>query len=391
VCPFTLPREIGRRRAGRQRPWPKILRTKWIAVGLLLLFVWAYEVYSPWELPATTAALVLTYFAGSYVVSRLFEGASFCRYICPIGQFQFIGSLASPLEVKIHQLDACVSCTTHDCIHGNAKGPGCEMGLRLPVKQGNMDCTFCLDCVRACPHQNIGLIGSPPASGLIGNSPRSPLARLSSRPDVAGLAIVFVFAAFANAAAMISWVVEWRERLALHLGLPSTVPVTTAFFLVTLITLPALLIGGSVATGRALSPSNQKFWEAVRKFAFALVPLGLAMWTAHLLLHFAMGWNSIVPSIRAFAAFSGIRLAPAADVTGPLVRADLLLKIQASMLGVGLLATLYAGWRLARSIQKTFAHVVLLVAPWSMVCISLYLSGIWILMQPMAMGISARQ
>lgn len=391
VCPFTLPREVGRRRAGRHRPWPRILRTKWLAVGLLLVFVWAYEVFSPWELPAATAALVLVYFSGSYVVSRFFEGASFCRYICPIGQFQFVGSLASPFEVKIHSLDACVSCKTHDCMKGNADGPGCEMGLHLPAKQGNMDCTFCLDCVRACPHQNIGLIGGPPGSGLIGNSARSSLARLSSRSDVAALAIVFVFAAFANAAAMTGWAAAWRDRVTHHIGLISTVPATTIFFLVTLIVLPASLIGGSAAIGLALSRPNRNFGDIARKFALALVPLGLAMWTAHLLFHFAVGWNSIVPMIRALAAFSGIRHEGPVDVTSPLLSADSLLRLQTSMLGIGLLASLYAGWRLARRIQKAFLRVLLLVAPWSVACVCLYLSGIWILMQPMAMGTAIAQ
>ena len=29
---------------------------------------------------------------------------------------------------------------------------GCELALVQPRKVGNMDCTFCMDCVRACPH-----------------------------------------------------------------------------------------------------------------------------------------------------------------------------------------------------------------------------------------------
>ncbi len=101
-------------------------------------------------------------------------------------------------------------------------------------------------------------------------------------------------------------------------------------------------------TGLALSQPKQKFWATVRRFAFALVPLGLAMWIAHLLkFHFAMGWDSIGP-IRAFAVFAGLLCrAKAADFSSPLMSADLLLKLQASMLGIGLLATLYAGWRIA--------------------------------------------
>jgi cytochrome c oxidase assembly factor CtaG/ferredoxin len=388
VCPFTLPRELGRRRAGPRKSWPRVLRTKWVAVALLLLLVWAYEAFSPWELPAATAALVLAYFGASYVIGRVFEGASFCRYICPIGQFQFVGSLASPLEVKIRRPDACATCSTHDCIRGNEDVVGCEMGLHLPVKNGNMDCTFCLDCVRACPHENIGLFAAAPGRDLFREVRRSPLARLRGRSDIAALTNVFVFAAFANAAAMTNMAVVWRNGIASHFGFSSTLIVTTGFFLLSLIALPALLIAGSAAAGLALSGREQSFGETARGFSVALVPLGLAMWAAHLLFHFVMGWNSIWPSLRSLAAFVGGRTAASTDVYSPLMSADSLLRLQALLLGIGLLMTLYAGWRIARSGAQTFAAVVSLVAPWSAVCVGFYFAGVWIFLQPMATGIA---
>ena len=35
---------------------------------------------------------------------------------------------------------------------------GCELYLFQPKKAGNLDCTFCLDCVKACPHDNVALL-----------------------------------------------------------------------------------------------------------------------------------------------------------------------------------------------------------------------------------------
>ena len=34
---------------------------------------------------------------------------------------------------------------------------GCELWLYQETKGGNMDCTFCLECVHACPHDNVGI------------------------------------------------------------------------------------------------------------------------------------------------------------------------------------------------------------------------------------------
>jgi len=77
-----------------------------------------------------------------------FRGASFCKYVCPIGQFHFVQSLVSPFEVKTRDLSVCRTCKTFDCIRGNEQQRGCELRLFQPKKESNLDCTFCLDCVQ---------------------------------------------------------------------------------------------------------------------------------------------------------------------------------------------------------------------------------------------------
>ena len=160
ACPFTLFRKLGRRLGLPQRAWPRALRSKWFGIALLVLFFWAYEAFSLWDRPIWTAWLIINYFLIALAIDAFFSGASFCKYVCPIGQFQFVASLVSPLEVKVRQPAVCADCKTHDCLRGNALQSGCETDLYLPRKSGNLDCTFCLDCVRACPHDNIGLMRS---------------------------------------------------------------------------------------------------------------------------------------------------------------------------------------------------------------------------------------
>src|SRR5262249_16474054 len=58
ACPFSLFRELGRRLGLRQRAWPRVLRSKWFALSLLLVFFWAYEVFSLWDKPMWTAWLI---------------------------------------------------------------------------------------------------------------------------------------------------------------------------------------------------------------------------------------------------------------------------------------------------------------------------------------------
>ena len=99
ACPFMVPRTLARRWLPQGRSWPRRLRNKWLAVVLLAVFLWAYEAFALWDSPWWTAWIVLAYFAAAFVIDGFFRGASFCKYVCPIGQFNFVQSLVSPVEI----------------------------------------------------------------------------------------------------------------------------------------------------------------------------------------------------------------------------------------------------------------------------------------------------
>ena len=257
ACPFTVPRTLARRWLPQGSSWPRLLRNKWLAVLLLASFLWAYEVFALWDSPWWTAWIVLIYFAAAFVIDGFFRGASFCKYVCPIGQFNFVQSLISPLEIKVRDSVVCASCRTNDCIRGSDDIPGCELQLYQPRKSSNMDCTFCLDCIHACPHDNVGILFEPPAKELWHDSFRSGVGRFSKRPDLAALVVVLVFGAFVNAAGMVAPVLEWRDQLARALGHRSPILITSLSFIFGLILLPLLIFaerlrcsaGGSARSG----------------------------------------------------------------------------------------------------------------------------------------------
>ncbi len=368
ACPFMLPREIARRIRPARRAWPRVLRTKWLAAGLLVAFLCASEVFALWDDPAATAWLLLSYFAAALAVDAVFAGASFCKYVCPIGQFQFASSLASPLEVAVRSQQTCASCTTHDCLLGNASARGCELELFAPRKAGGLDCTFCLDCARACPHDNVGILAAAPGSSLLADPARSSFGRLSRRPDVAALALALVFGAFASAAAMVAPVALWQERVAEQLELASAGPVTAATGLLALGVAPVLLAALSGGIGR--------------RFALALVPLGLATWGAHFTFHLLAGWRSLAPVVQRLApSWLGTPLWSAPQGIG----ADRLLGLELLLLDAGLLLTLWALWRIAQGCRPRPARALALAAPWAALAVALWLCGIWIFLQPMQM------
>jgi len=367
ACPFMLPRELGKRLGLATRHWPRAFRSKWLAAFLLAAFFWAYEAFSLWDSAYATAGILVGYFAAAFLVDTFFRGASFCKYVCPIGQFQFVGSLVSPLEVTVRKADVCAGCTTHDCLRGNAAQRGCETGLYLPRKAGNLNCTLCLDCVKACPHDNVGITIGAPGRDLVGDPMRSSLGRLSRRPDVAALALVFVVAAFTSAAAMVT-----------PIGPGLAVPVAALVFV------PWAGTMAWAARGRARLRASGQVWC---RLALALVPLGLSMWSAHVLFHLLTGWSSLWPVAQRAATDLGLHALGEASwsMVAPLVSADGMLRLQILLLDLGLLVSLYVGWRIVRGAGAGLRLTRGPLVPWVTVAVSLYAVGVWTFLQPMAM------
>lgn len=385
ACPFMFFRELGKRLGLPQRPWPQALRSKWVSVAVLALFFWAYEVFGLWDKPIWTAWLIINYFLVAFAVDAVFRGASFCKYLCPIGQFQFVASLVSPLEVKIRQPTVCASCKTHDCLRGNEQQRGCEMELHLPRKSGNMDCTFCLDCVRACPHDNIGLMAVAPGMDIVRDPLRSSVGRFAQRPDIAALAFVFVFAAFANAALMTAPVAAWRDTVAARLGLNSFQATTAILLLFALVSTAVALLASSASGPR--NGLNMPVRERFARFSISLVPIGVSMWAGHFLYHLNAGWLSVAAPLSRIANDSRWHLFRFQNdgTAAPLLSADTMLVFQTLLLDAGLLLTLYLGWRIARIHAPRLRSAFWLLAPWAVMAAALYAAGVWLFLQPMEM------
>jgi len=392
ACPFTLPRKLAARWLPIGRVWPSWLRTKWLAVALVVLYLGCYEVFSLWSSPWWTAWLVLGYFAAAFVVDALFRGSSFCKYVCPIGQFHFVQSLVSPFEIRPREPVACQSCTSHACLHGNEQQTGCQLNLFVPQKQGNLDCTLCLDCVRACPVDNIGLLPVLPAAELSRDVPRSGVGRWSRRHDLAALVVVLTFGAFANAAGMIAPVLDWQDRLALRLDVP--VPLVVAgVFTAEVLLLPAVVLLGAFAVSRLFARDRRPWQESLARYIMCLVPLGAAMWAVHFAFHLATSALTVWPVTQRAAAdlqIAGLGT-PDWQCGCCAVPPTWLLQAEMFCLGLGLLLSLHAAYRVSGDDSHDDGQNMLTMRragallPWSVVMLAFYIIGLWIIFQPMQM------
>jgi len=387
ACPFTLPRRLARRWLPEGRAWPRPLRSKWLAAGVLLAFFVAYEAGDLWARPAWTACIIIGFFVAAFWVDAVFRPGSFCKYVCPIGQFNFVNSLVSPFDLGIRSADVCAGCRTRECIRGGPRATGCELKLFVPRKSGGLDCTLCLDCVHACPHDNIGVLAVAPGRELWRGRIRSGVSRHLGRPDMAALVWLLVFAAFVNAAGMVAPVLALERRAMAAIGFLNRPSFVTAAYLLALVAVPALLIVATAGASKHFSGDPASPAAIAARFAHAFIPLGFAMWLAHFGFHLATSAGSVVPAAGRFLADLGVLGRSAADVACNCCSQppDWLLRAEIFALDIGLLLSLYVADRIAAGPQGGLRRRMRAAGPWALLMVVLFVFGIWILFQPMEM------
>jgi len=373
------------------RHWPAPLRNKWVAIAALVAVLFCYELFDLWDSPAWTAWLIVGYFAAAVLVDAVFKGAPFCKYVCPIGQFNFVASTVSPLELKVVDQHVCEKCETRDCINGTPDPTrqnklsrrGCELALFQPQKRGNLDCTLCLDCVYACPQDNIGLKTRLPASELWDYGRRSGIGLLSQRPDMAALVIAFVFGSLLNAFGMVSPVHALEAWIGATLHTSSETVILGSIFTFGFIVEPVVLLLLAGWLTRRLTKSSEALLPVVTRFAYALVPLGFGVWVAHYSFHLFSGLLTLIPVTQDAAQFAGIHWLgePLWHLRG--LPPGSVLPLEYIVSSFGILGSLVVGHRIAERDYpgRTMAAFI----PWAALTVLLGAASIWLLAQPMEM------
>ena len=384
ACPFMLVRNLARKFFRPVRNWPRRLRNKWLSLGLFVTMLFVYEWLDLWSSPWWTAWLIVAYFAGALLIDAVFKHATFCKFVCPIGQFNFVAATASPLEVAVRDTNVCAGCATKDCIRGvrEADAPlvsiqrGCELALFQPRKVGNVDCTFCLDCVQACPHDNVGIMSRVPAAELATDPMRSGLGIFSRRSDLAALVVVFTFGALLNAFGMVSPVYALESSVAKVLGVEREFPVLVFVFGLFLVVEPLLLIGVAAWLTRVWGGSRKSIVAVAVRYSYVLAPLGFGIWLAHYGFHFLTGLYTIVPVTQ--AALGG---QPHWGTPG--FAPNVVQLFEFGFVFLGLLGSLLVSYSIARA--EKVDHPSRIFALWAIVALIITAGALWLMSQPMEM------
>jgi ferredoxin len=309
VCPIPLPGEwlqrgallgpatgSSRRGLGLNLRWPNRLRNIWLQnAGFALLAVFSPVVLTQ---PRVTAWVLLALFVVAVALSLVYERRAFCRYVCPVGGFVGLYAQFAPIEVRVKDTSVCAAHTEKSCYTGSADGYGCPWQVFPGGLVKNTYCGACMECLRACPLDNIAINLRPPGADLthlpgpaFDGPPLPPLpagtagrggrgqgwgVRAGRRLDEAFKNFRMLGSAIVYAAVLLG---PWGalKSAAYLVGTAGWFIYAPIFLVFVFAALPGLFyLAVRAGRGQALTAASKAFVA----LSYSLVPLGLAAWVA---------------------------------------------------------------------------------------------------------------
>ncbi len=185
----------------------------------------------------------------------------------------------------------------------------------------------------------------------------------------------------------------WRDGLDSLLRQPSPLLATSLFFVFGLLVLPLAAVGGAAVLSRRWGRLTASWPDVAARYAYALVPLGFSMWLAHYSFHLLTSYDTVVPTAQRFALDLGWPAFGSPHWVAGCCRraADWLPRLEIVFLDVGLLLSLYTGYRISLPQSRPpcthgrLSRALWALAPWALLIVLLFAAGIWLVLQPMQM------
>ena len=362
---------------------PEWAQNVYPAIGLFALLSWAELGLGITSDPRQTAYLGL----GVVVLATLgvlaFKGKAFCRYACPVGRINGIYGNFAPVEVRPYKIGACHTCETKDCLTGNERGYGCPTGLLLENVQDANYCTFCTECVKTCPRQNVAFNIRPFGADLqrIAN-PRMDEAwlclSLLSLTLFHGFSMTTVWEDFAPGSVS---VLKW---MALTFGTGHAVNFTIAMVVACAAPIVLYRLSCSLAA-RLTRGSGVSARDIFVRYSYSLLPVAMFYHLAHNAMHFLMEGHSIVPLLSDPLGRGQDWFGTAELHLEPLMSDQTLWVLQVGLIIVGHLFGVVVAHRMSRQLFKDAGQATRSLLPMLAVMLVVSIAGLSLMVLDMNM------
>ena len=344
------------RQGSLNRRWPKALSSLWIQNFLFLAMCSVSTILV--TRPALTAAVLGGMVVTAVAVHAVFRRRSFCRYLCPLNAWMSLYSMTAMTEVRPRDRQVCSHCRQRSCVTGTAGAWRCPWH-EVPFKlERNNYCGLCMECVKACPNDNMTLFARPFCAD---SSIR--------RYDEAWMAFIMITLVVAYSVTLLGpWglVKEWANvtefgnwaGFALH---------SAVVWVVALILVPGVWLLASWCS-RVLSRASEiPIREIFVRYSFVLVPLGLMAWAAFSFPLLMVNYTHITSSLSDPLGWGWDLFGTADQKWRPLLPVTIPY-LQIPLLVTGLGIALARGAKIARELFPTSGAAALSLVPHGLVC-----------------------
>jgi ferredoxin len=207
----------------------------------------------------------------SVAIHAIFRRRSFCRYLCPLNAWMSLYSMTAVTEVRPRDHTVCAGCRERSCVKGTNGAWRCPWLLQPFKLESNNYCGLCMECVKACPNQNITVNVRPFCSDM-----------KIRRSDEAWMAFIMIALVVAYSITLLGpWSTprDWSNvtevgnwsGFAGHAGI---------VWFSALILIPGVWYVAAWAARLCARSPQVPAREVFTRYSYLLVPLGLLAWAA---------------------------------------------------------------------------------------------------------------
>ena len=369
VCPFGWISDMVQKLTGANRPVPEFLKKYgiWIIDAWFIAITWADHVFGIVESPWGSGMLLLVMTTAVIVSGAFFARRTFCRYLCFLGGLS--GNYARTGAVAVRaNTDICATCDAKAaCFNGTDSTGPCPLFTFPRTMDSNAACNLCAECVKSCPNDAITLTVRKPTSELW--FVRKP------KVEESFLAMAIMGIVLIQNLTMLQ---VWNQGLGVlesATGITDKAMIFTPTFAAAIV-LPVAVLALAAWTASRRNPES--VGQNFARFGYALIPLDVAAHLGHNLFHLLGEGGAVVATT---AALFGIRTSSGSTALLPL---PVIQALQFGLLAIGIGASAYAVWRIARKRYQAPRNLRWTLVPFGAVVAVIALVNIGMFMLPMA-------
>jgi len=339
------------------RTWPRKLSGMWVQNILFLTMCSVSTILV--TRPSLTAAVLAGMLVVAVAVHAVFRRRSFCRYLCPLNAWMGLYSMTAVTEIRSKDPSLCEDCHDRSCVVGSDGAWGCPWLVNPSKLDRNNHCGLCMECIKACPNENLTVRARPLCSDT-----------LISRYDEAWMAFIMITLVIAYSITLLGpWatVKDWANvsevgnwgGFAIH---------SAVVWFASLVAMPAIWYAAAML-GRPLAGSETevKTSDLFVRYAYVLIPLGLAAWAAFSLPLIMVNFSHVTSSLSDPLGW-GWDLFGTADSRWSPLWPEWIPYLQIPLLLLGLGAALMRGGAIARDLYPSRRAAIGSLVPHGVLC-----------------------